>query len=165
MKLIFIGGRGIHLLGGIENYMLNLTRELSKSGHECIVWCESDHHEEEILDGVRIIYHPGPKNNLLCKPWCGLKATIRSILKEKDISVMHYNAWPPSLWCWIPRMFGIPSLMEGHGLEWQRTKYSPTAQKIMKFMEMVTAKINQHLIMCSNEQVKYFREKYKVECK
>ena len=163
MKLVFIGGRGIHLLGGIENYMLNLTRELSKSGHECIVWCESDHLEEEIMDGVRVIYHPGPKSNVLCKPWCGLKATIISILKEKNISVIHYNAWPPSLWCWIPRMFGIPSLMEGHGLEWQRTKYSSTARKVMKYMERLTARLNHHLIMCSEGQVRFFKENYGVD--
>ena len=160
MKIVFIGGRGIHILGGIENYMLNLTRELTKLGHKCIVWCESDHREVEYLDGVKVIYHPGPKNNLICKPWCGLKATLRTILCEKDVSVIHYNAWPPSLWCWIPRICGIPSLMEGHGLEWQRSKYSSMAQKIMRFMEKVTARMNHHLIMCSEGQVKYFKEEY-----
>ena len=160
MKIVFIGGRGIHILGGIENYMLNLTRELTKLGHECIVWCESDHREVEYVDGVKVIYHPGPKNNLICKPWCGLKATMRTVIGEKHVSVIHYNAWPPSLWCWIPRLFGIPSLMEGHGLEWQRSKYSPKAQRVMRFMEEVTAKMNHHLIMCSEGQVKYFKEEY-----
>ena len=160
MKIVFIGGRGIHILGGIENYMLNLTRELTKLGHECVVWCESDHREVEMLDGVKVIYHPGPKSNLLCKPWCGLKATIRTLLEEKGVSVIHYNAWPASLWSWIPRLFGVPSLMEGHGLEWQRSKYSPRAQKIMKAMEKLTARLNNHLIMCSEGQVKYFRKEY-----
>lgn len=160
MKIVFIGGRGIHILGGIENYMLNLTRELTKLGHECIVWCESDHREVEMIDGVKVIYHPGPKSNLLCKPWCGLKATLRTVLGEKKVSFIHYNAWPPSLWCWIPRLFRIPSCMEGHGLEWQRSKYSPKAQRIMKTMEAVTAKMNQHLVMCSEGQVKYFKEEY-----
>lgn len=160
MKIVFIGGRDIHLLGGIENYMLNLTRELSRLGHECIVWCESDHRGEEMLDGVRVIYHPGPKSNLICKPWCGLKATLRTVFGMKGVSVIHYNAWPPSLWCWIPRLSGIPSLMEGHGLEWQRSKYSSRAQRIMKYMEGLTARMNQHLVMCSDAQVEYFRKKY-----
>ena len=160
MKIVFIGGRGIHILGGIENYMFNLTRELTKLGHECIVWCESDHHEIEMLEGVKVIYHPGPKSNLICKPWCGLKATLRTVFGMCGISFVHYNAWPPSLWCWIPRMFGIPSCMEGHGLEWQRSKYSPIAQKIMKAMESFTARLNQHLIMCSEGQVKYFEKEY-----
>lgn len=160
MRIVFIGGRSIHVLGGIENYMYNLTRELTKLGHECIVWCESDHDEEESLEGVRVIYHRGPKSNFLCKPWCGLKATLRSILCIKHVDFIHYNAWPSSLWCWIPRIFGIPSLMEGHGLEWQRSKYNPTAQKVIKFMECFTAKINKNLAMCSEGQVKYFKEVY-----
>lgn len=160
MRIVFIGGRGIHILGGIENYMLNLTRELTKLGHECIVWCESDHYEEELLEGVRVIYHPGPKSNLICKPWCGLKATLRTVFGLRGVDFIHYNAWPPSLWCWIPRMLGIPSCMEGHGLEWQRSKYSPKAQKVMKAMEGFTAKLNQHLIMCSEGQVSYFKSEY-----
>ncbi len=160
MKIVFIGGRDIHILGGIENYMLNLTRELTKLGHECIVWCESDHREVKNLDGVKVIYRPGPKSNLICKPWCGLKATLRTVFGEKKVSVIHYNAWPPSLWCWIPRICGIPSLMEGHGLEWQRSKYSSRAQKVMKAMEGFTARLNHHLIMCSEGQVKYFKEEY-----
>jgi glycosyltransferase involved in cell wall biosynthesis len=160
MKIVFIGGRDIHKLGGIENYMLNLTRELTKLGNECIVWCESDHHAVEDVNGVKVVYHPCPKSNLLCKPWGGLKATIATLLKERGVSVIHYNAWPPSLWNWIPRLVGIPALMEGHGLEWQRSKYSPRAQKVMKFMEKVTAKINNHLIMCSEAQVRYFKNEY-----
>ena len=160
MRIVFIGGRGIHILGGIENYMFNLTRELTKLGHECIVWCESDHHEEENVDGVRVIYHPGPKSNLICKPWCGLKATLRTVFGIRGVDFIHYNAWPPSLWCWIPRLFGIPSCMEGHGLEWQRSKYSPKAQKVMKAMEGFTAKLNHHLIMCSEGQVAYFKKEY-----
>lgn len=164
MKIVFIGGRGIHILGGIENYMLNLTRELTKLGHECVVWCESDHREVEMLDGVKVIYHPGPKSNLICKPWCGLKATLRTVFGMRGADIVHYNAWPASLWCWIPRLFGIPSMMEGHGLEWQRSKYSPRAQKVMKFMEGFTARLNQHLIMCSEGQVDYFKKEYGKEC-
>ena len=160
MKIVFIGCRGIHMLGGIENYMFNLTRELTNLGHECIVWCESDHSEIEWVDGVKVIYQPGPKSNLICKPWCGLKATLKTLLRENNVGLIHYNAWPPSLWNWLPRICGIPSLMEGHGLEWQRSKYSPTTQKIMKFMEGFTALSNQHLIMCSEGQVRYFRKKF-----
>lgn len=160
MKIVFIGGRGIHILGGIENYVYNLTRELTNLGHECIVWCESDHHEVEMLDGVKVIYHSGPKSNLVCKPWCGLKATLRTVFGMRGVDFIHYNGWGPSLSCLIPRLFGIPSCMEGHGLEWQRSKYSPRAQKIMKFMEKVTAYTNQYLMMCSEGQVNYFREEY-----
>lgn len=160
MKIAFIGGRDIHTLGGIENYMYNLATQLKDMGHEPVVFCESDHNAEEVVNGFRVIYMSGPKSNLLCKPWVGLKATLRVAFKMRDVGLIHYNAWPPSLSSPIARLFGVRSLMQGHGLEWQRSKYSPRAQAIMKFMEKVTAHLNRNLIMCSEDQYRYFKAKY-----
>lgn len=160
MKIVFIGGRDIHILGGIENYMLNLATQLVKLGHEPIVYCESNRNETEWVNGFKVIHQKSIKSIFLCKPLLGLKATIKTIRHEKNVSIIHYNAWPPSLWCWIPRLFGIKTLMQGHGLEWQRSKYSPKQQKIMKMMEKITAYMNQHLIMCSEAQTKYFKKTY-----
>ncbi len=160
MKIVFIGGRDIHILGGIENYMYNLATELVKMGHTPIVYCESDHVWKENVNGFEVRYIRGPKSNLLCKPWVSLRATLHTVLREKDVDFIHYNAWPPSIWSWIPGMAGIPSLMEGHGLEWQRSKYGAFEQRILKFMEKVTARINRHLAMCSQDQVDYFFNTY-----
>lgn len=160
MKIVFIGGRDIRILGGIENYMYNLASQLASMGHEPIVYCESDHNSVEMVNGFEVRYVKGPKSNLLCKPWVGLKATLRTVFKDKNVDLVHYNAWPPSLWCWIASLAGIPSLMEGHGLEWQRSKYSSRKKKLLKFMERYTARINRHLIMCSEDQVRYFKQTY-----
>lgn len=160
MKIAFIGGRDVKSVGGIENYMLNLATQMVRLGHEPIVFCESDHNGEECVNGFRVIHMTGPRNNLICKPWVGLKATLKVIFGIKGVDFIHYNAWPPSLWSPLARLFGIRSLMQGHGLEWQRSKYSPQAQKVMRFMERVTAHLNRNLIMCSQDQVRYFKERY-----
>lgn len=160
MKIVFIGGRDIHLIGGIESYMAHLSSQLVKLGHEVVVYCESNRNEIVTWNGVKVIHQKGIKSHFLCKPWLSLKATIRTLLNEKNVSVIHYNAWPPSLWCWLANVFGIKTLMQGHGLEWQRSKYSPKQQKIMKFMEKITAHMNRNLIMCSEGQTKYFSDTY-----
>ncbi|MDE5813189.1 MAG: glycosyltransferase family 4 protein [Muribaculaceae bacterium] len=163
MKIVFIGGRDVLKLGGIETYMYNLASHLVKYGHEPIVFCESDHNGEEIVNGFRVIHMTGPKSYLLCKPWVGFKATLHTIRHIKDVDFIHYNAWPPSLSSPLARCFGIKSLMQGHGLEWQRSKYSPRQQSILKFMERVTAHLNRKLIMCSDDQTRYFKKKYNRE--
>lgn len=160
MKIAFIGGRDVRNIGGIENYMLNLASKLVELGHEPLVFCESDRNEEKIINGFRAVFVKGPSSPFLCKPFVGLKATFRVIFREKDVDLIHYNAWPPSIWSPLARLAGIPSLMEGHGLEWQRSKYSHFHQKVLKLMEAYTARINRHLIMCSEAQVRYFKEKY-----
>lgn len=160
MKIAFIGGRDLNSLGGIENYMLNLATQLVKMGHTPIVFCESDHNGSEVVNGFKVIHQKGFKSNLICKPWLGLKATLKIILHHRDTDVIHYNAWPPSLWSPIARLFGFKCVMQGHGLEWKRSKYSHVQQKILKFMEWLTANINKNLIMCSEEQTRYFKTHY-----
>lgn len=160
MKIVFIGGRDVQKLGGIENYMYNLASHLVKYGHEPIVFCESDHNGEEIINGFRVIHMTGPKSYLLCKPWVGLKATWHTIRNSRNVDFIHYNAWPPSLSSPLARLFGIKSLMMGHGHEWQRSKYSRRQQIILRFMERVTAHLNRNLIMCSENQTQYFAKTY-----
>ncbi len=160
MKIAFIGGRDIHVLGGIENYMYNLATQLVKMGHEPIVFCESDHNGEEIVNGFRVIHQKSIKSNFLCKPILGLRATWKVVRAIRDIDGIHYNAWPPSLWSPLATLFGVKSLMQGHGLEWKRSKYSNRQKTIMKFMEWFTAHLNRNLIMCSDDQRVYFKKHY-----
>lgn len=160
MKIAFIGGRDIHRLGGIETYMFNLSSELSKLGHEPIVYCESDHNGEEIVNGFKVIYHKSIGGRFLCKILLGLKSTLNAIIAQKDVQIFHYNAWPPSLWSWIPRLCGRKAILQGHGLEWKRTKYTPIQRYIMHFMEWFTAKLNKNIIMVSQEQTDYFAQHY-----
>ena len=102
MKIAFIGGRDIKKLGGIENYMFNLSTELVKLGHECIVYCESDRNGSEVINGFNVVYKKAIGGKFLCKIILGLSSTIDSIKKKNGINIIHYNAFPPALWSWIP---------------------------------------------------------------
>lgn len=164
MKIAFIGGRDIHTLGGIENYVYNLATELVRLGHEPIVYCESDRNTTEVVNGFKVIYHKSFGGRFLCKILLSFKSTLHSLIKEDGVELFHYNAWPPSLWSWIPRLCGRKALLEGHGLEWKRTKYTPVQQKIMHFMEWLTAKVHKNILVVSDEQRIYFAEHYSRAC-
>ena len=164
MKIAFIGGRDIRLIGGIESYMFNLATQLAAKGHEPIVYCESDHNGEEVVNGFRVKYRKSVGGRYLCKIILGLGSTLDALFNEKGVGYFHYNAWPPSLWSWIPRMFGRKALMQGHGFEWKRTKYSPAQQRVMHFMEWLTAKMHRNIIVVSDEQREYFGRSYGRRC-
>ena len=164
MKIAFIGGRDIRTLGGIENYVFNLATHLVQLGHEPIVYCESDHNATEEINGFKVIYHKSFGGRFLCKILLSFKSTLHALLKEDGVELFHYNAWPPSLWSWIPRIFGRKALLEGHGLEWKRTKYSPLQQKVMHFMERLTAAMHTNILVVSDEQREYFAEYYSRRC-
>lgn len=166
MKIALIGGRTFLHPDGIATFMHNLGAELAKMGHEPIYYCESDKNYVEVVDGIKVVHQKSYKSAALTKILLGLKATNKALLKEKGVKVFHYNGWAPSLLAArLPWMLGRVSLMEGHGLEWKRTKYSPKQQKVMKFMECVTAHWNCNLTMCSQEQTDFFKAEYGKTCR
>lgn len=164
MKVIFIGGRDIQKLGGIENYMLNLATNLVVKGYDAVVFCESDRNEIEYINGFKVIYQKSIGGRFLCKILLSYKATIRALLQEKDAVVFHYNAWPPSLASWLAVLCGKKVVLQGHGLEWKRTKYTPFQRKIMKMMEGITARLHRNILMVSQEQTDFFRTEYNKKC-
>lgn len=161
MKIAFIGGRDIHKLGGIENYMYNLATQLVKMGHEPIVFCESDHNGEERLNGFRVIYRKGSSNPIFAKPILGVKNTKEILKIVPDVDLIHYNGWPPSIAGILARRKGILTVMQGHGFGWKRTKYPWAIRKVIQILNYLVIKFNTNLIMCSKEQTKYYESKFK----
>lgn len=164
MKIIFIGGRDIHTLGGIENYMYNLATKLVARGFTPVVYCESDADRTEYVNGFKVIHQKSVGGRFLCKILLAYKATLRSLWRERDAAVYHYNAWPPSLASWLVVLAGKKAILQGHGLEWKRTKYTPFQQKIMRRMEALTTRMHAHMVMVSREQTDYFLRQYGKKC-
>lgn len=164
MKIAFIGGRDIHKLGGIENYMYNLATQLVKMGHEPIVFCESDHNGEEWVNGFRVIYTKGPKSVYLCKPWLGVKNTWFAWRKIKNLDFIHYNACGPAWGQYLAKLFHLKSLLQGHGLEWERPKYSHLKQRIIKAADTFQMRQSENIIVVSNVQKEYWEKNEGLEC-
>lgn len=165
MKIAFIGGRTFHHADGIATYMYHLATELAKMGHEPIVFCEGDNNSETMLNGFKVIERKSLGSALLTKPLLGLRATLHCLFKEKGVKFFHYNTWAPAMIAsHIPLLFGRKVVMQSHGLEWKRTKYSAKKQAIIKKIETWSAKTNKNWTMVSQEQTDYFAEHYKRKC-
>lgn len=165
MKIAFIGGRTIHHADGIATFMYHLATELAKMGHEPIVFCEGNRNSIIILNGFKVIERRSLSSAFLTKPILGLRATLHCLFKEKGVQVFHYNTWAPALIAsHLPLLFGRKVVMQSHGLEWKRTKYSAKKQATIKIIETWSAKTNKNWTMVSQEQTDYFAEHYNRKC-
>lgn len=133
MKIAFIGGRDIHKLGGIEAYMYNLCTELVKMGHEPLVYCESDRNEVEQLNGFTVIHLKSFKSKYWVKPVLGWRAVKRTLKEHPEIEFYHFNHGGPSYFGGpLARIRGKITLMQLHGIESRRTKWSKFERFIMR---------------------------------
>ena len=161
MKIAFIGGRTFNSPDGIATYMYNLASELVKNGYEPIVYCESSENKTEIINGFKVVHWKSYKSAALTKILLGLKSTLHALFKEKNVHFFHYNTWAPALIAsYIPPFWGKKVIMQNHGLEWKRTKYSEKQKSLMKFMETLAAKTHKHWTFVSKEQTDFFLSEY-----
>ena len=133
-------------------------------GVSCVVYCEGDKEEIEYIGDIKVIHQKSLKSPYLCKILLSLRSTVRSLWNECDASIYHYNAWPPAMFSWLPRLFGKKTVLQGHGHEWKRTKYSLFQQKMMWLGEALTAYMSTSLTMVSQEQTDYFKKNYRRTC-
>jgi glycosyltransferase involved in cell wall biosynthesis len=62
---------------------------------------------------------------------------------------------------WIPMLLRKNVIYQGHGLEWQRAKWSKEQRFIIKLMEKFVLSFSNNITMVSNEQSNYILSKYK----
>lgn len=166
MKIAFIGGRDIHKLGGIEAYMFNLCTELVKMGHEPLVWCESDRDEDEWVNGFHVIHQKSPDSKYRVKPMLGLMAVKRTLKEHPDIQLYHFNHGGPAFlggpWA---RLHRRTTLIQQHGIEFRRTKWSKFERFLMRCSERYAIKTcGKFSTSVSLEQVERTEKVYHKHC-
>ncbi len=157
MKILFIASRSIEELGGIENYMANLCPRLVKLGHEVILYTEGNNFSEHYFMGVKIISFRSIQSKFLNKILIALKATFHSLIHYNNFDIFHYNAIPSAFFSIFPIILGKNVIYQGHGLEWQRAKWSGLSQKLIKLSEWFVIKINKNITMVSQDQTDYIK--------
>lgn len=162
MKIAFIGGRTFHHPDGIATFMYNLATELVKLGHEPIVYQESYYNGEEWINGFKVIHQKSTKNAIFNKMGLGVISTFNAIFKQKNVELIHYNCGGPaffaSMWA---KIFGKKVVLQLHGLEFQRTKYSPFWRKVAKIYFDIYCRMHKNITVCSVEQQKYLMDNFK----
>ena len=166
MKIAFIGGRDIHKLGGIETYMYHLCTELVKMGHEPLVYCESDREETEHINGFTIHHLKSFNSKYWVKPLLGWRAVRNTLQEHPEIDFYHFNHGGPAFFGGpLARIMGKVTLIQQHGIEFRRTKWSPFERFLMRLMEWYAIKICcKYATSVSLEQVERTEQVYHKHC-
>lgn len=116
MKILQTPARFYPFVGGVENYVYNLSRELVKRGHEVTIVCanEPENYKEDIIDTIKVkrLFYLGKVANTnitpklpfallnddfdliqthLPTPWCADWSAIIAMAKRKPLVLTYYN--------------------------------------------------------------------------
>jgi len=162
MKVGILGSRGIpNNYGGFEQFAEYLSLGLSELGVD--VWVYNSHthpYKEKKWKSVNLIhcYDPEDKVGTPGQFVYDLNCVINSRHRNFDV-LLQLGYTSSSVWHWLlPKHPVIITNMDG--LEWKRSKYSPTVRKFLQYAEKLTVVSSDYLVADSEAIADYLKGKY-----
>jgi glycosyltransferase involved in cell wall biosynthesis len=165
MKIAVIGLRGIpSCYGGIEKHCEEIYSRLIKYGHKITLFVRSDYINPEYTPprGIKLISIPTINSKHLATPIHSFLSLCVCLFDNYEI--IHFHAQGPCIFAWMPKLFKPHTklVFTCHGIDWQRNKWNFIASNIIKFGEILSAKLFNDHITVSDELDSYYRKKYNI---
>lgn len=168
MKIAMIGHKRIPSReGGIEIVVEELATKMVEEGHDVTVYNRAGHHvsgsENDVeigktYKGINIITVPTSEKKSLNATIYSVLATLHAVFHHYD--VIHFHASGPCAMLWLPHLLGIHTVATIHGIDSQRAKWGGFATRYLEFGEKCAAKYADELIVLSEGNKQFFKEKY-----
>ncbi|MFZ1925289.1 MAG: DUF1972 domain-containing protein [Solirubrobacteraceae bacterium] len=141
MKLAIIGSRGFpSTYGGYETLVRHIAPEWVEQGHEVTVYRRqrSERSRSTSVEGVRCIWTPGFDSKSWSTLSFGASSHVDAALRGYDAALVLNVA--NGFYLPLLKARGIPTVVNTDGIEWERGKWSKTAQKVFYRGAAMTAR-------------------------
>jgi glycosyltransferase involved in cell wall biosynthesis len=127
-----IGVKGIPHPGGIENVVEELGARLAEKGHEVTVYVRARYtpRSRSTHRGMHLVHLPSLPTKHFDAITHSLVATMHAMSNGADVAHVHSIGLSPLT---LPfRLRSIPTVLQSHGLDWQRDKWGAIAKTYLR---------------------------------
>lgn len=161
MKIAYIAVKGMSIGGGIEKLTEEIGVRLSARGHEVTVYSSRDYGAMDgRFRGMAIKTVPSVNTKTLHKLSICFNATI-DLIKRRQADIVHVHAVGPSMFSIFPRLVGVPTVVQTHGLEWKRDKWGSLGQSFFRLADYTAIYFPNRTTSVSKVQKSYYEKKFK----
>lgn len=161
MQIAYLAVKGIPIGGGIEKLTEEIGTRMVAKGHTVTIYSSRDYGAiDGIYRGMKISTVPSVNTKALHKLSICFNATIDT-LKRRSADVVHVHAVGPSLFSVFPRLVGIPTVVQTHGLEWKRDKWGCVGQSFFKLADYTAIYFPNRTTSVSKVQKVYYEKKFR----
>jgi glycosyltransferase involved in cell wall biosynthesis len=161
MKIAIIGTRGIPAnYGGFETFAEQLGTRLVARGHRVVVYGRSNNidYPHKHYQGVQLVVLPTLERKHLDTLANTFLSILHLLLHRADVVIVPNSG--NAILSWIPRVFGMPVLMNVDGLEWRRRKWSRAAKAFLKASEWLATWMPNEIVTDAKAIQDHYRTRY-----
>ena len=161
MRIAILGTRGIPAnYGGFETFAEELSTRLALRGHQVVVYCRQ-RHTAATYRGVELVYRPTIRHKYLDTLAHTFFSTWHLLFHRVDVA-LYCNA-ANAIFTVIPRMAGIPVVLNVDGIERRRKKWNALARTWYRLSEYLSTIFPTSFVTDAEAIRTYYREQYKRE--
>ena len=160
MRIAMLGIKGIPCPAGAENVAEQLGARLVARGHQVTVYVRPHYTPREVREyrGIRLVHLPSiPTKNFDAITHSAL-ATFQVLRSRPD--VVHIHSIGSALFAPLPRLFRIPSVVQSHGLDWQRAKWGALAKTYLRLSDLFFVNFPTAATAVSQKMQRYYAARY-----
>ncbi len=161
MRIAILGTRGIPAnYGGFETFAEELGVRLAERGHHVVVYGRRNNisYPHDVYRGVHLVVLPTIRRKHLDTIANTFLAVLHVARHPVDIVVIPNTG--NALFSWVPRVFGMPVLVNVDGLEWRRRKWGRSAKMFLKFSEWLATWMPDRIVTDAKTIQDYYLAKY-----
>lgn len=161
LKIAFLVVKNIARGGGIEKYTQELGRRLAERGHDVTVY-SMGHYGEVSAEfmGMRVIRVPCIRKVALEKLSASAAAALSLLASHEKYDIVHCHSVAAGAFAPLIRIKGFKCILQMHGIEWQRNRWSAVGKNMLRFLEMVSLAGNHSCTAVSNTQCEFYRDNH-----
>ncbi len=164
LKIAFLGTHGIPAnYSGFETFVDQLATRLAARGHEVTVYCRQHHFTltERVYKGVKLVVLP----TITTKQLDTIVHTFLSILhgEFRGYDIVYICGVGSAPLAFIPRLVGVPTIVNVDGADWQRDKWGSFAKGYLRLAERLSTVTSNVIIADSHVIEAYYRQNFRRE--
>jgi glycosyltransferase involved in cell wall biosynthesis len=155
-----MGLKGVPFPGGVETVVEEVGSRLVARGHEVIVFVRPHYtpRTQKSYRGMRLVNLPSIPTKNLDAITHSFLSVIGAMRFKPDL--VHIHSTGNSIYAFLPRWFGIPSVVTSHGLDWQRVKWGKFARGFLKWTDRTTCTFPTATTAVSQKMQRYYQETF-----
>lgn len=145
--------------GGVEKIAEVMAVELVSRGHDVTIYCRRYYNNVgSAFNKVKLIYTPTINTKHLDTLTHTFFSLFHAVTQKYD--VIHFHSLGPSIFSFIPRIFGIKTITQIHGPEWTDDKWNWLAKKLFKLFEYIAIYSPNIFTTVADRWVEYYENKF-----
>jgi glycosyltransferase involved in cell wall biosynthesis len=163
MRIAYSVVKNIRRGGGIEKYTFELGRRMVARGHEVTVYSMGHYGTADVdVEGMKIVHVPALQGAATEKLSAGGWAALQLMAGGGDFDVVHCHSVAAGAFGLLPHLRGLRTVLQMHGVEWQRSRWSKLGVRVLRLLEQVSLHSHHAYTAVSNTQCAFYRESYGV---